>query len=152
MAGLASFSFRDYSRELSSVRFALPDFTAANYDALLTGVGGLQTAMLALQVENALQSRRIIADNTFYTRSPATSKAAQRENKWLVVAEDATLHTLFRHEIPLANTTHVTGNSDYMDLSAGVGLAFKTAFEGIVDSPGGNSSLLVSVQFVGKRI
>jgi hypothetical protein len=152
MAGLASFSFKDYSREISTVRFALPTIDAASFDAVNIGITNLQTAMLALQVENALQSRRVISDNHYYTRAPATSKAAQRENKWLVVAEDDTLHTLFRHEIPLAKLDLLGGNSDFLDLGAGAGAAFKTAFEGIVDSPAGNSSVLISVQYVGKRI
>lgn len=152
MTSEVTFTYQDYSREKSNVRFAVTQMTAANFDATNTAIDALSTAIGNVQVENNLQSKKVAAVNTFYSRGAATSKSAQRENKWLLLFEDTTLHTLFRHEVPLADLQLVQANTDYMDLSAGDGLALKTAAEAIVRSPAGNSASLASVQYVGKRI
>lgn len=152
MGSEVTFTYQDYSREKSNVRFAVTTMTAANFDATNTAINALSTAILAIQKENCLQSKRVIAQNNFITRSPASSAAAQREMKWLLLFEDNTLHTLFRHEIPIANPDLLTSNSDYLNLGAGVGSDLVDAAEAVVVSPAGNTASLVSVQFVGKRI
>ena len=152
MAGLISFSFKDYSKELSTVRFALVAITAANLDSISTSITAFQTALIALQTENSLQSRRLVAENLFVARSPAASALSQRENKWLLTAEDTTLHTIYRHEIPMANSALLADNSDQLKLSTGPGATFKSAYESLVRSPAGNESALLSAEYVGKRI
>ena len=151
MPSQATFKYQDYSRETSSVRFDVATLTAANFDATITLINSLSTAILGVQVENALQSKIVTAQNNLISRSPATDKAAQRESKWLLTLEDNTLHSLSRHELPLADTQYVVANSDFMDLSTSPGSALKTAVEAVVKSPAGNAVSLVSVQFVGKR-
>lgn len=152
MGSEVTFSYQDYSREKSNVRFAVTTMTAATFDAVNTAINSLSTAILGIQTENSLQSKRVIAANNFITRSPAADPTTQREIKWLALFEDDTLHSLFRHEIPQADPALLGSNSDYLDLSAGVGQAFKTAAEAVVLSPAGNSASLISVQLVGKRI
>lgn len=152
MPSQVSFKYQDYSRELSNVKFDVADMTAANFDATITAINALSVAILAVQTENALQSKIVTAQNNLISRSPAALKTSQRESKWLLLMEDNTLHTLSRHEIPLADTTYVTANTDYMDLANTPGSALKTAVEAVVKSPAGNAVTLVSVQFVGKRI
>lgn len=152
MASQVVFSYKDYSKEISHARFDVTTMTAANFDATNTAINALSTAILGIQAENCLQGKRVVSASTFVTRAPATDKAAQREKKWLLTVEDNTLHTLSRHEVPIADTQYVTANSDFMDLSADPGLALKTAVEAVVKSPAGNAVTLISVQFVGKRI
>lgn len=146
------FTYQDYSREKSNVKFNTVQMTAANFDAQITAINALSTAILALQPENSLQTKRVVAQNNYLTRAPASDQATQRENKWLCTFQDDTLKTLFRHEIPQAKLSLLGSNSDMLDLSAGAGLAFKTAAEAVVVSPAGNASVLISVQFVGKRL
>lgn len=152
MGSEVTFTYQDYSREKSNVRFKITTMTAANFDATNTAINALSTAILALQPENSLQSKRVASANNFITRSPAADAGTQREMKWLAIFEDSTLHTLFRHEIPQADPSLLGSNSDYLDLSAGVGQAFKTAAEAVVKSPADNACVLLSVQFVGKRL
>lgn len=152
MGGLMSFSFKDYSKELSTVRFALATITAANFDTIHTSMVAFQAALIALQVEDALQSRRYVAENLFVARAPAASALSQRENKWLLTAEDTTLHSIFRHEVPLANSALLADNSDQLKLTAGPGSAFKSAFEALVRSPAGNEAALLNAEYVGKRL
>lgn len=152
MASECEFTYQDYSKEISKARFKINAITAANFDATVSLVNALSAAILGCQVENALQSKKVIAQNNFITRAPATDKASQRETKWLMTLEDATLHTLSRHEFPLADSQYVQANTDFMDLSDGVGEALKTAVEAVVLSPAGNAVLLVSVQYVGRSL
>jgi hypothetical protein len=152
MASEVTFSYQDYSREKSNVRFNITTISAATHDAVNTAVNALSTAILTIQNENSLQSKRVISANNFVSRAPAALPETQREVKWLCMFEDTTLHSVFRHEIPQAKASLLAGNSDYLDLSAGDGQAFKTAAEAVVKSPAGNSALLLSVQLVGKRI
>lgn len=152
MASEVTFSYQDYSREKSNVRFTITTMSAATFDAVNTAVNALSAAILGIQAENSLQSKRVIAANNFITRSPAADPGTQREIKWLAMFEDSTLHSLFRHEIPQADPALLASNSDFLDLSAGVGQTFKTAAEAVVLSPAGNASTLISVQLVGKRI
>lgn len=152
MPSKVTFEYQDYSRERSKVGFDIVTITAANFDATISAVNALSSAILAVQKENALQSKIVQAQNTLISRSPASDKASQRETKWMLTLEDATLHTLTRHEIPLADTQWVTANSDFADLDNPPFDALKTAIESTVKSPAGNSVLLVSAQLVGKRI
>lgn len=152
MPSKVSFEYQDYSRERSKVGFDIVTITADNFDATINAVNSLSAAILATQTENALQSKKVMAQDTLVSRSPASDKASQRERKWMLTLEDATLHTLSRHEIPLADSQWVTANSDFADLGASPFAALKTAIEATVKSPAGNSVLLVSAQLVGKRI
>lgn len=152
MASQAEFTYQDYSRETSRVKFNVQQMTAANFDATIALINTLSTAILGVQVENALQTKRVVAQNNLISRAPASTKPAQREVKWVVTCEDDTLHTLSRHEIPLADTQWVTANTDFMDLSAGVGLALKNAIEAAVLSPAGNSVSVASIQLVGRSV
>jgi len=152
MPSQCEFTYQDYSREKSRVRFNVQTMTAANFDATISLINALSTAILGVQVENALQSKRVIAQDNLISRAAATDKASQRETKWLITLEDATLHTLSRHEIPLADTQYVTANTDFMDLSAGAGDTLKSAVEAGCKSPAGNAVNVMSVQLVGKRL
>ncbi len=148
----AEWSFQDYSREKSRVRFQFQNITAANHDATVALMDDVRDAILGVQVENCQQTYIIVDSSIFNSRAPASNKASQRENKWLLTLADNTTNKVFHHEIPIADLTLCTANSDYMDLSAGDGLALKTAIEAGVKSPAGNAVSLISVQFVGKRL
>lgn len=148
----AEWSFQDYSREKSRVRMQFQDITAANYDATKTLMDNVRTAILGIQQENCEQTYTVVAQSIFNSRAPASNKASQRESKWLLTLADTVTNKLSRHEVPIAKLDLVTANSDFMDLSAGAGLALKTAIEAGVKSPAGNAVSLISVQYVGKRL
>lgn len=82
----------------------------------------------------------------------AGSALAQVEIKWLVrYHNNATLknRTL---EIPCADLTLLGSGSEFMDLSAGAGLALKNAWDAHVTDPETNdATTLDSVQFVGRN-
>lgn len=144
-------SYKDYDHEVSRCKFHIVDLTAGNLVATQALLASLLTAIQDLVV-GELQAEKVVLSNTKASGSPASSKQANRETKWLVTYEDSTTHFVYRGEIPTADLSLRAGNSSLLDLTAGVGLAFKTAFEAVVKSRAGNAVTVISVQDVSSRL
>lgn len=83
------------------------------------------------------------------SQTPPASALANRGDKWLVRAQDSTTGKVFTHELGTADFTQLpTPTSDFLDLTAGVGLALKNAFNAVYESPEGNTGVMLSVQQV----
>lgn len=136
--------------EKGRVRFNIVDITAGNLVATQTALADLLAAIQAI-VLGELNKERIVLSDTLSSSSPAASPLAQRENKWLVTYTDTTTHRIFKSEIPTADLSLLSGNSEALDLSAGVGLTFKQKFEAVVKSIEGNAVQVISVKYVGRR-
>jgi hypothetical protein len=144
--------WKDYGGETARTKIAVTTLTAANYvaqkiliDAMITAIGDL---VLGLHTEDT-----VIIDREQLASGFASSNLAQRENKWLVRYHDGTNSKKYRVEIPTAKLSLLAANSEFLDLTAGVGLAFKSAFEAIAKSPYDATHTVVvdSVQFVGRE-
>lgn len=152
MASKCRFTYKDYDGENSGCGFEIATMTAANFDATISAVNALSTAILAVQSENSLQTKIVTAQDNFISRAKATEKATQREHRWAVTLEDATTHRLATHDIPQADASLVGTDVDTLDLSAGVGQDLKNAIEAVVKFPGtGNAVNVVAVHYTGKR-
>ncbi|MCG3207803.1 MAG: hypothetical protein FOGNACKC_01403 [Anaerolineae bacterium] len=82
--------------------------------------------------------------------APANTNA-NRLNKWLFRMQDSVNGKIFTHEIGTANNAQLPSpTSDFLDLTAGAGLALKTAIDAVYRSPYGNAGVLVSVQQVSR--
>lgn len=80
---------------------------------------------------------------------PPANELANRGQKWLVRAQDSTTGKIFTHELGTADFSQLpSATSDFLDLTAGVGLALKNAFDAIYESPEGNTGVMLSVQQV----
>lgn len=137
--------------EKGRCRFNIVDLTAANLVATQALLATLLAATQAI-VLGELNRERIVLSDTLSSSAPAASSAAQRENKWLVRYTDTVTHRIFKGEIPTADNSLLANNSEFLDLSAGVGLAFKNAFEAVVKSIAGNAVQVISVQWVGRTV
>lgn len=148
MATRALFPFQDYSEETSTTSVRVID---AITDLQFTD---LYTAIVGMAVDGEQQSKKQVT--TFQdglNSGPATSKLAQRENKFLVSYVEAVSEGKSgTFEIPCADLTLVVGNTDKVDLAAGAGLALKTQVELYVLSPAGNAVTVTSVKFVGRKL
>jgi hypothetical protein len=152
MASQLEASYQDYSQEMSRIRVNITQMTAANFDAQVTLQNTLLTKILALQVENAQQNKRVIALNNYITGAAAANPLSQRENKLLVTYEDATTHAKTRMEIPLFDLTLLLPGTDLIDTTEAAWTEFVTAFEAVVVFPNtGNAVNVLTGQFVGKR-
>lgn len=135
--------------EKGRVRFNIVDLTAGNLAATQALLATLLASIQAIVI-GELHKERITLSDTLSSSAPAASPLAQRENKWLVRYTDVTTHRVFKGEIPTADLSLLASNSEFLDLSAGAGLAFKNAFEAVVKSIDGNAVQVISVQFVGR--
>lgn len=137
--------------EKGRCRFNIVDLTAANLVATQALLVSLLAAIQGMVI-GELNKERIVLSDTLSSSAPAASNLAQRENKWLVRYTDTTTHRIFKGEIPTADLSLLSGNSEFLNLAADEGLAFKTAFEAVVKSIEGNAVQLISVQFVGRTV
>lgn len=81
---------------------------------------------------------------------PPNNVNANRGNKWLfrtqVAAENG---KVYDNELGTADSLQLpSAAQDFLDLTAGVGLALKTAWEAAYQSPNGNPGVLLTVQQV----
>lgn len=138
--------------ESTTLRVPIITLTPANVAATETLTGNLATAIAAITI-GANNKREITYNVTQFEKIPAASPLAQRENKWLVRFHDATTFQKSSVSIGTADLAELAGNSEFLVITAGNGLAFKTAFEAVVVSPFDSSHSVVvdSVQFVGRN-
>lgn len=138
--------------ESGVVSLPVTALTAANYTAKKALIDALITAMEGITIGNPAKSE-VVIDRQVISTSPAATAQAQRENKFLMRYHGNTLGQKFQASIPTADLDQLMTNSEFVDLTAGNGLALKTAFEAIVVSPndGGEGTVLDSVQFVGRN-
>lgn len=139
--------------ETTSSSFPITTLTPANVAATLTLAGNLQTAIAALVVGRFVKTEATYAREPIGAQIPATDPLAQRENKWLMRYHDATTYQKFQVSVGTADLSKHGTNSEFVDLTAGSGLALKTAFEAVVVSPADatHATVLDSVQFVGRN-
>lgn len=138
--------------ESTSLGLAITTLTAANVVAQQALVINLENAIDGVTIGEMAKSE-IVFDRDILSQDPAASTLAQRENKWLMRYHGNTLNQNFQVSVGTADLTQLPNNSEFLDLTAGAGLALKTAFEAIVKSPndGAEAVTLDSVQFVGRN-
>lgn len=147
-----SLTLRDYDGELSRTRVNTALITAGNIVAQQAAMTALQTAIGGITLGVPASENRVLSAPSL-SSAFAASPVAQRESKWLVRSEDNVTHKIFRNEIPTADLTLLTNNSEYVtDFTPAALAAFKTAWEALVVSEDGNACTLRSLQAVGKRL
>ncbi len=83
----------------------------------------------------------------------ASNAFAQRELKWLCRYHDAVTLDKYQLEVPCPDLQLLGANTDFMDLSAGAGQTFKTAFDLSVIAPRtGNAVVLDEAEAVGRKL
>jgi len=139
--------------ESTSSRVPTATITAANYDAQIGLASAFKSALDAIVIGNLLKDTVTAAESSIGTGIAGTS-LAQRENKWLCRYHDATTNQKFQVSFGTADLSLLPLGTEFLDLAdAGVGAAFKTAFQNLVKSPSdvSHSVILDSVQFVGRN-
>lgn len=161
---VGTLTIEDYDGERSKTGVNLGPLTAVNFDAKLAAMDDYKNAVAGIILGEIRKT--VISDQFTESAAAVASNVAQRESKWLCTAIDNTPYfdvgntivnpgygNLFQVEIPTADVTQLTNNSPLLDLTAGNGLAFKTAFEAVANSPtGGNDVILLKVEHVGRNL
>lgn len=140
------------SPETTSTSFPVTTLTPSNVAATVTLMGTLASAIAGVTI-GEFQKNETVYSRNILSIDPASSQLAQRENKWLCRAHDATTNQKFSVSIGTADLTTLPNNEEFLDLTASVGLALKDAWEDVVVSTfnSSNASILDSVQFVGRN-
>lgn len=157
MPGRYRANWRDYDNKSGTMALDTYSPTAAEWDAFQVSLTAFVDAVVAATVGNTIPAGESWSwSYEAPNKANAASSLAQREQKWLCRYTSATMPELgqFRLEIPTADLTLLTNNSDFLDLSAGAGLAFKNAFEAVVVTPDAyeHATTLLSVQYVGRNL
>lgn len=165
MAGLLTFSLRDYDKEISTTSINTGAVTAVSLPGLLAEIGTLRDAIDNITL-GVLAREQLTAFNTPLSNNPATLPNAQRETKWLVLYEDNTqffdppvnaipnegYRKRFVLEIPTANLNLLAANSDLADTTNPAIQAFIDAFEQTGRSPYGGSVNVIEIRHVSRNL
>lgn len=157
MAGRASFTWYDYDDEPSSTGIHTADITSANFDATVTAVNTLRSAMNQLCLVFA--SKSDIADNLWNNLQAALDPLAQREVKWLVTVADVTNTKYAAMEIPCADLSILENGSKYLVKQGTVVVtaaaadvqAFVDAFEAVATDRFGQALNVWEIEQVGRN-
>jgi len=138
----------DYSNEDSTASFPVADAVLdASLTSLFNAVDGIVIGAIGQSKLN------VSAAKDAGPGGNSADKFAQRKLKWLCRYHDATTLEALTLEIACPDAALLTGNTDFADLGAGDGLAFKTDFDTHVKARRtGNAVVLDSVQLVGRRL
>lgn len=168
MPGFVNFSIRDYTKETSNVGIITGNVTAASIAGWLTQVGALRAAIEGLTLGIMAKETGKVFDTKLSNDAP-TDPAAQREAVWIVSYEDnqqyfdapvnaipnAGYKKIFTDTIPTADldllASNPGGELDEIDLTAGPGAAYVTAFEAIARSPYGGTVNVISIKNGGRN-
>jgi hypothetical protein len=82
---------------------------------------------------------------------PPTDLNARVGNKLLMRLQDGTTGGIYTNEMGTFDNLDLPAGNDFLDLTAGVGLALKTAIDAVWESPLGNTGVLVSAQQVNRK-
>jgi len=72
-------------------------------------------------------------------------------NKMLMRLQDSTTGKVYTNELGTFDNDVLPTGNDFLDLTAGVGQALKTAIDAAWESPVGNTGVLLSVQQVNRK-
>jgi hypothetical protein len=159
--GELNFSIRDNTGETGPVNIHTGAVTAVSLPDLLTEIGALRTAIDGVSI-GVIADEELKVFDTRLSGARASSKLAQKGVKWLCSYMDNTAffddpvnaipnagyQKIFTFSIPCADLTLLPDGEEYLDLTAGVGLALKTAFDATSRSPYGGRGLLQTVRYV----
>lgn len=151
MASKAGFTVLDYGGEYSGVYLRGPVVSAANFDATEALRAALETALDGIVIGTVATRKLQTLDVTISTTKPG-NVYAQRETKWLVRYSDNVTGSVHTAEVPCADLSLLVSGGEVMDIAAGAGLAFVTAFEDWVLSPAGNAVTVSEIVHVGRNI
>lgn len=141
----------DYGGEATRFGFNIVQMTAANFDAQITLVDNMVTA-----VDNVVLGQfdgRSVNAQDIAVGPKATVVNAQREAKWRVTfTDDVQVEGNGSFEIGMPDLSLLVPGSGLMDITGGAGAALVTAIEAGVVSRLGNAVTVTKVVHVGRNI
>lgn len=134
-------SIRDDSREIGKTEVNTVPLTAANLVAQQTLAAAFSDAIA--DVISGIRASEALQIATILSNAAPADPEAQRGVKWTLQGEDTTTHELFQNFLPTATLGLLDAGEEDLDITGGVGLALKTAYDAFVRSPGDHAASLV---------
>lgn len=153
-------SIRDNSREITRSDFNIDPITVGNIGDILTAIGTFKTAVDGI-ILGVLAKESLVMDETNISAAAPTNPLAQRGIKWSAQYADNTAffdapvnaipnagyQQIFTNTIGTADLSLLSNGEEELNLTAGAGLAFKTAFDALIKSPYGGDAQLLRVYY-----
>lgn len=151
MVGQAVLTVGDYSHELSTTRMNVPDLTGANLDAQITKLNTLITALDGI-IGGAIRKGTLTSVPHENANWPDADPTAQREMKWVVIAEDS-VPRQYKYEFacPTMSAGTLNPGSDRADFTDAAVAAFIAAFNDFAKSPTGDDLTIVDIYLKGRN-
>lgn len=164
MAGESwTYALTDYNGEVSTTTILVGSVTAGTLPGLLTDIAAMVAAIDDIVI-GVRKSDSLRAFKTPGSNALAAVPEAQVERKWLVTYDDITAFfdppvnaipnagfgKVFSIEIGTARADLLVNNQEYLDITAGQGLAFTTAFQNMGRTPYGGEPRVLSIELVGR--
>ena len=152
MPGRYTLTYNDHGGEISSVGVHVDTPVEAEYDDWNAELVVLRDAIEAVQLSAV--RRKETRSNSVIKGSiqKAADPNCQRENKWLVKAQDNTFGQAVDFEIPCADLTFLQTGEEYMDLTSTEGAALVAAIEATVRSLVGSNVTVIRIDYVGRDL
>jgi len=123
---------------------------AAVSDPQIQAIADALDAVILGSLVKAVKAEETVVD--IGSSAPPSDDDANRGNKWLFRIQDSVKGKIFTHELGTADNTQLPDPAtDFLDLTAGTGLALKTAIDAAYESPLENTGVLISVQQVSRK-
>lgn len=156
-------TIQDYNGETSVTGLNVGAVTAVSLPGLLSDIADYRAAVDDL-ILGTVKSDQLVAYKTPGTNALPSDQNAQVERKWLVTYDDITTFfdppvnaipnagfgKIFNLEIATANAELLDDNQEFLDISAGPGLAYASAFNALARSPYGGQARVLSIELVGR--
>jgi len=161
--GLYTLTLSDYNGETSQAGIETGAITAVSIAGTLSDITAWRGAVENIVIGTS-KSDTLRAYSTRISNALPSDKNAQVERKWMWQYDDITeffdapvnaipnagFGKIFEREIATADATLLADNSEFLDLTAGPGLAFATATNTLGRSPYGGRIRVLSVELVGR--
>lgn len=149
---MATVSIQTYDRENKPTSMSVGADDAVGDAAVQALIDAVDAIILGTDASGKTTISNVVDAGT---PGPSAELFAQRGNKWLlrvnVPLDKQGEGDIYTHEIGTADNAQLpSADTDFLDLTAGVGLALKTALEAVYESPEGNPGTLLSVQQVNR--
>lgn len=152
-----AFTWYDYDGEKSSMQVNTVEITELTLAAQVAALGALRTALDNITLSPV--SKLSVTDNLHDAKVIPTDQFAQRETKWVIIAQDSSGNLFKANEVPVADLGLLESGSKYIVKGGVVSVsdpdgfvaAVVTAYEAVAKSQSGLALTIVDMYQAGRN-
>lgn len=150
----ATFTQRDFSKELSRTTIFTSVLDSTNYDTVLSDTDLMRNAIDGITT-GIMSAQTLVADKQTLSGAAPTNVYAQRELKWLVYYHDNVTNKPYTLTLPCADpTARLIAGTDLANLAQTEIAAFVTRFQSYAKDPDTQTNAVTvdAMQLVGRNL